>query len=136
MKTLAKDIMSKEIVSIEEGATIASALKLLFQHRITGMPVVDRAGRMIGVYSEFDVIRQLGGHLHDRESLKHELYEAPIEFTSDPHCISEDTSLSVIVKNFMDNKYRRLPVVDESGKLAGIITRRDLMRVFYYRATL
>jgi len=136
MKTLAKDIMSTELICIRRGAPISEALQLLINHKITGMPVVDETGKMVGILSEYDIIRQLSGHLCDRETLKNELYSAPIEFTGEPRAIQTTTSLSVIVKKFVNNKYRRLPVVDEEQRLVGMVTRRDLMRVFYYRATL
>lgn len=136
MKTLAKDIMSTEVLAIVEGTPIVDALKLLVNHRITGMPVVDKAGKMVGVISEYDIILQLSKHLTDRQSLRVELFEAPFTYTSPAKAVKTTTSLSAIVKTFVKDKNRRLPVVDENGKLVGIITRRDLIRIFYYRSVL
>jgi CBS domain-containing protein len=48
--------------------------------------------------------------------------------------VSEDTDLQEILERFIQLKCRRLPVLDRDGRLAGIISRRDVMKVLYYRA--
>lgn len=136
MKTYARDVMSTELLSIREGTTIGEALKMLMEHRITGMPVVDKNGKMVGVVSEYDIIAQLSPHLTSKNDMKAELFETPVNFSRKVKSVKESTSLSTVVKSFVNKSYRRLPVVNERGVLVGMITRRDLMRVFYYRAKL
>jgi len=136
MKTYAKDVMSTELLCIREGTTIGEALKMLMDHRITGMPVVDKEGKMVGVVSEYDIIAQLSPHLTSKNDMKSELFRAPVKFSRKVKSVKESTSLSTVVKSFVNKNYRRLPVVNEHGVLVGMITRRDLMRVFYYRAKL
>lgn len=136
MKTFAKDIMSTKIHSVRESTTIADALKLLINKKITGMPVVNDEGKIIGIVSEFDIINQLSVHLSDRKELKSELFLSQIQYSRETHTVEATASLDKVVKSFLRHKFRRLPVVDENGILIGMITRRDLMRVFYYRAVL
>ncbi len=136
MKTYAKDVMSTELLCIREGTTIGEALKMLMDHRITGMPVVDDDGKMVGVVSEFDIISQLSPHLTSSNDMKSELFRAPVQFSRKVKSVKESTSLSAVIKRFVNKSYRRLPVIDDHGRLVGMITRRDLMRVFYYRAKL
>jgi CBS domain-containing protein len=50
--------------------------------------------------------------------------------------VNEKTSLEEIMALFVASRFRRLPVVNSDGKLVGIVTRRDLMKLFYYRMTL
>ncbi|RYZ67301.1 MAG: CBS domain-containing protein, partial [Proteobacteria bacterium] len=59
-----------------------------------------------------------------------------ISYTKKVNAILETTPLEDIMKLFVTTKYRRLPVVDTQGVLVGIVTRRDLMRVIYYRSKL
>ena len=132
MDTLAQDIMATELITIHEGTTVEECLKTLINSRITGLPVVNAKNEMVGVVSEFDVLVQLSKH----KRLKPAVFQEPIEFTRDSETVEAHTPLSDVVHLFVGKKFRRLPVVDKKKRLIGIITRRDLMRVFYYRARL
>jgi CBS-domain-containing membrane protein len=132
MKTTAGDIMSTELLTIQENSSIGDAVKFLINHRITGMPVINKKGKMVGVVSEFDILQQI----HKARSLRPEAFLDPIQFSRNVDSVATTAPLEEVINRFIDSKYRRLPVTDKSGKLKGIITRRDLMRVFYYRAAL
>src|SRR5690606_24103632 len=131
-QTTAKDIMSTELIQATEQMTIEEALKILINNRITGLPVVDNTGKMKGVVSEYDLLNQIA----KSKKMDSKVFGECIHFSSKVDFITEDTPLSTIMKEFISTKYRRLPVLNQDGKLVGIITRRDLMRVFYYRARL
>lgn len=130
--TVAKDIMTTNLITIQEGDTIEEALKILVNHRVTGLPVVDKKGKMVGVISEYDIIQQLSKH----EQPKPAAFREKAKFSDKVFGLAETTPLPDIVKHFIDSKFRRIPIVDSKGRLTGIITRRDLMRVYFYRATL
>lgn len=132
MDTPASEIMSRDPLTAQEGMAIEEALKLLLNTKITGMPVVDAKGKMIGIISEYDILAQISKSKH----LKPEVFRKPITFSKTTDSVKATAPLSEIIERFITSKYRRLPVVDSSGKLVGIITRRDLMRVFYYRSKL
>ncbi len=132
MDTIAADIMSNEVLTIKDGISVEEALKLLINSRITGMPVVDEKGKMIGVMSEFDILAQIAAE----SSMKPEVFKKPAQYTHKVDSISEKAPLTEVIERFITSKYRRLPVTDKNGRLMGIITRRDLMRVFYYRSKL
>jgi CBS domain-containing protein len=132
MKTLARDIMSTEIISVRSGTSIEEALKLLVNSKITGLPVTDEEGRMVGVFSDYDVIAQISSGGEPTP----ERFKQPISFSKEIKAITEQTPLSEILELLVSSKYRRLPVVGREGKLVGMITRRDLMKLFYYRMTL
>jgi CBS-domain-containing membrane protein len=131
MKTTAQDIMTHEVLSIREGASLEDALKLLINNRITGLPVVNAKNEMVGIVSEYDIMAQIA----EMPSIESASLSEPFKFTKGAKAISASTGLKEIVSLFLDLKYRRLPVV-EKKKLVGIITRRDVMRLFYYRARL
>jgi len=131
-ETTAKEIMTRDLIRATEDMTIEEALKVLINHRITGLPVVDKKGKMTGVISEFDILT----HISSSKKKNAKIFQDKITYSKKIDAISEDTPLSKIVTEFIDTKYRRLPVVDRKGNLVGIITRRDLMKVYYYRARL
>jgi CBS domain-containing protein len=133
--SIAKDIMTKEVVVATPQTTIEEAIKLLVKYRITGLPVVDGAGKLVGVISEYDIIESLiprvtGGNLSE------EWLQQPIPCPSDRKVIviPESASLEKILQRFVKTKNRRLPVVNKSGKLVGVITRRDIIRLLFYRS--
>ena len=128
--TLAKDIMSRELVTAHETITVEEAIKLLVNNRITGFPVVDQANRLVGVLSELDVIKTIQENPDAGEiDLK-----GPVEFTRKVRSITEDTTWNDILKTFTEKKVRRLPVIDREGRLTGIISRRDIMKVLFYNS--
>lgn len=136
MKTTAQEIMSTEILKAHPKMTVEEVLRILVNSRITGLPVVDPAGKMVGVVSEYDIIQQFSENLAKPKSTRDDIFQMSIQYTPKARSVHTSTPLRNIVKRFIKYKYRRLPVVDDNGALVGIITRRDLMRVFYYRAKL
>ncbi|MDR3606140.1 MAG: CBS domain-containing protein [Oligoflexia bacterium] len=124
--------MSTEVLTIQEGAPVEDVLKLLINHRITGIPVVNAKREMVGVVSEYDLMAQIA----KVDSANKVDLSAPFEYTKGARTISTGTDLDEVVHQMLDQKFRRLPVVDEQNKLVGIITRRDIIRMYYYRARL
>ena len=128
--TLAKDIMSIKLIVAREGMNVEEALKLLVNNKITGLPVVNASGEMVGILSEYDIIARVGkGKTIDADS-----FRGTIPFTKHVEAVAEDTNLETILERFISLKCRRLPVLDNAGRLVGIISRRDVMKVLYYRA--
>ncbi len=131
METKARDIMSKKIQTARDGMTVEEAIKLLVNKKVTGVPVTDYEGIMIGILSEYDILKQLSG-----SRIESKAFNKPIVYSRHILAVDQDTPLEAVVNEFLDKKVRRLPVTDRKGKLVGIITRRDLMRVYYYRSRL
>lgn len=130
--SLARDVMSTAVSTLKADATLEIALKALVNKKVTGMPVVDANKKMIGMLSEYDILKQIA----KQKKMNAEVFQQVIEYASNVQTISDDTPLHEIVHLFVNAKFRRLPVVNEKNELVGIITRRDLMKVYYYRATL
>ena len=132
MSTTAKDIMSTEVLKITRDTTLEEALKILVNRQITGVPVVDAKGKMVGVLSDFDVLSQVA----TAKKLDPQVFQDPVRYTSKVDAIQEGTPLQEILLKFIQKKYRRLPVLNKSGKLVGIVSRRDLIRLYFYRSKL
>ena len=132
MKTTARDIMSSKLIVAREGMNIEDAVKLLVNNKVTGLPVVNAEGCMVGIISEYDIIARVG----KSKEIDPALFKDAIPYSSKVESVSEDTPLQEILTRFIELKCRRLPVLDEGKRLVGIISRRDVMKVLYYRAKL
>lgn len=130
MKTTARDIMSSRLIVAKEGMNVEDALKLLVNNKITGLPVVNGTGQMVGIISEYDIIARVG----NQKKLDSDTFKGDLPYTKIVEAVAEDTSLEDILDRFIKAKCRRLPVLDKDGRLVGIISRRDVMKVLYYRA--
>ncbi|HUG67892.1 MAG TPA: CBS domain-containing protein [Pirellulaceae bacterium] len=115
-----KDIMTNRAVAVGPETTIDEAIDLLLDHRVSGLPVVDKEGLLLGVISEIDVIDLV--------------YKAEIQgsivrdyMTRDAHSLDVDSSLDDAAAIFCRKTIRRIPIVRD-GRLVGIISRRDLIR--------
>lgn len=132
MKTTARDIMSSKLIVAREGMNIEDAVKLLVNNKVTGLPVVNEEGCMVGIISEYDIIARVG----KSKEIDPALFKDAIPYSSKVESVNEDTPLQEILTRFIELKCRRLPVLDEAKRLVGIISRRDVMKVLYYRAKL
>ena len=134
---LAKDIMTREVVVATPETTIEDTIKLLVNHRITGLPVVDGSRKLVGIVSEYDIICSLGKDGWRTEIDPSWLKKTiPAKTKDKVGTVGEDETLENVVEQFMNTKNRRLPVVSPDGKLVGMITRRDIIRLLFYRSRL
>lgn len=114
------DIMTDRFVAVSPDTTIDETITLLLEHGVSGLPVVDDNGKLLGVISEIDIIGLV--------------YEADIEasrvgdhMTCDVQTLDVDASLDDAAGGFCTQSVRRFPVVRD-GRLVGILSRRDLIR--------
>ena len=138
----AKDVMTTNVVSVQSGTSITQAVRLMLQKRISGLPVVDDAGQLVGVVTEGDFVRRaetstekhrprwlellLGpGRLADDYVRTHGRKVEEI-MTRDPVTAVEDTSLDEIVKMMEKRQIKRVPVV-RGRQLIGIVSRANLL---------
>ncbi|MCB4792048.1 MAG: CBS domain-containing protein [Elusimicrobia bacterium] len=118
----AKDIMTKNVITISPDATLADVAELLDAKKITGVPVVDGEGKVIGVITEKDILNfafQFVTNLHATR-VKEAMTVKVVSFTS-------DTDIDKISECFTKSLFRRVPIIDD-GKLVGILSRRDIIR--------
>lgn len=116
MKT-ARDIMQSDLIRVRRDESLRRALTLLIDNDISGLPVVDGEGRLVGVLSEKDVLK-----------IFYEPSADSVEavMTKDPTSLSIDTPLVEVIDCLMANDFRRVFVLDR-GKLVGLVSRADLM---------
>lgn len=143
---LARDIMTRKVITIGKDTTIEEIAHLLVDANISGVPVVDEENRVIGMVTQTDllykdieprfpaVVELLGGLIflkgvkqYNEELKKLVATKAEDIMTKDIVTISEDTTAEEIAKIMVEKKINRIPVVTD-GKLVGIVTRADMMR--------
>ena len=113
----AHTFMSKQVLSITAGTRIYFAVKMLQTHRISGAPVVDNSVHLIGIISDYDLLLQAA--TRDVSS--------PLEYRHDVLAIDLDTPLKEVIVHLYRTKYRRLPVVDKTRKVVGVVSRIDVL---------
>jgi CBS domain-containing protein len=139
----AKDIMTRRVISISPDASILEAAHLMLQHRISGLPVVDPAGVLIGIVTEGDFLRraETGTERNRPRWLEFVLGpgRAAADFThshgrkvgevmsDSPYSVSEDTPLDEIVSLMERHRIKRVPVIRDAH-VVGIVSRANLMR--------
>ena len=116
----AKQIMNCSILSIDPDDTIDRAISLLIEHRISGLPVVDKAGGLVGVISEFDLLELICDCQDEKQTVSHYM-------SGDVCSVDVDADWVEVADHFRRTHMRRLPVT-QNGKLVGIITRHDLIK--------
>lgn len=139
-----RDVMTTPVRSVRTDTPLKEVARLLVEHRISGLPVVDEAGVVVGVISETDFLTKESGppehrsrfgwltgaartEAHDRQV--REATTAGGAMTSPADTIEADRPLAEAARRMVDARRNRLPVV-EDGRLLGIVTRADIVRTF------
>lgn len=134
------DVMSTDVVTVGEGTSCKDVAQIMTDHRANAVPVVTDDGRVIGMVSEADVLRKqerdfprfaAGLPRRTRRERARTRARCAAELMSSPAItIHPDAPLGAAAGLMNGHRVRRLPVVDLSGKLIGIVSRRDLLSVF------
>lgn len=142
------DIMVRKVISVGPDATVREVASLMLERRISGVPVVSDARRVLGVISEGDLIRRpeietdrvgaswlhlfLSDEERARDFVKSHGRKAREVMTQPAICATPDTQLAVVVQLMERHRIKRLPVL-EHDRLAGLVTRADLLRALVAR---
>ncbi len=136
------EIMTREVVTVGESAGYREIVETLASHRISAVPVVDADGNVVGVVSEADLLHKVelaGEETHSRLFERKQVREArekagagsAIDLMSAPAVvIGEHESVATAAKIMDAERVKRLPVVTLYGKLVGIVSRGDVLRLF------
>ena len=139
----AADVMTSNVISIEPNASILQAIRLMLQHRISGLPVTDTSGAVVGILTEGDLLRRNETGTQRRRPRWLEFLVGPgrlaTEYvhasgrkvhevmTRDVHSIGEESKLDEVVALMERHRIKRLPVLKDK-KLVGIVSRANLIR--------
>ncbi len=138
---LAKDVMTTKIVKVSPDNSIRQACKIMLDYHVSGIPVVDDDGHLLGIISEGDLIRrtELGGGVFAPTEIampaderadayvKRCSWKVGDTMSRDPVTIDEETSLIRVAQLMQEHGIKRVPVM-RAGELIGIVGRADLLQ--------
>ncbi len=142
MRIPVQNVMTTRVITVKGNTDLQEAARLLSENRISGMPVVDDANKVIGVISEADLLVLAGMQKEHsfRDILRSILGErVPTRKRGDkvqdvmsfpPITSKADDDMKEVAQIFNERRIKRLPVVDNDGTLLGIISRADIVRAF------
>lgn len=139
MNATVRDIMTTHVVAVRKNASFKDMAARLREHRVSAFPVLDDNDRVIGVVSEADLLTKealefggakVSGILHHREQAKAAGLTAAELMTAPPVTIGPKDFVSHAARLMYSRRVKRLPVVDDDGRLIGIISRADVLSVY------
>ncbi|MFN2466351.1 MAG: HPP family protein [Candidatus Dormibacteria bacterium] len=116
-QTRVGEIMTRNVLTATAETAVVDVVRLMAKNRITGLPVVDPDGRLIGVVSESDIIGKAGDTVADI-------------MTNGSWTVNEETTLGDAAEVMLRRRIRRLPVVSDDNELIGLLSRSDLISFF------
>jgi CBS domain-containing protein len=145
-KTVA-DVMSRDPITVRAETPLKEAIQILAERRISGLPVIDDTGKLVGIISETDLMWQETGvtppayimfldsviYLKNPAAYDRDLHKALGQtvgevMSKNPVTISPDKSLREAARIMHDRSVHRLPVLEDEGQVIGILTRGDVIR--------
>lgn len=143
----ARDIMTTEVVTISPQADVTEAVRILLEKKINGLPVVDALGSLVGIICQSDLVRMQkslpipslftlwdgfvplsSAALLETEVKRIAASKVSDAMTAEVVTISPDISLDEIAALMVDQKFHTLPVIDDTGRLVGIVGKKDILR--------
>jgi CBS domain-containing protein len=138
----ARNVMTPDVVSVPPDASVGTAAQLMLQKRISGVPVIDDRGRLVGILSEGDFLRRAETGTGRRRPRWIEFFMGPGRLadeyvrlsgrkvrdvmTQEVRTVPPDAPLEQVVRLMERHNIKRVPVVD-GGKVVGIVTRANLL---------
>ena len=119
------EFMDQVVPTIGPDMQIMKAVDFLLRHRVTGVPVVDSDGGLLGIITETDLLKLVTEGIRGQPPTEATVAEY---MSTDVVTVPPTMDIYYVAGIFLKNKFRRLPVV-EDGKIVGAITRFDLLRV-------
>lgn len=138
------NIMSKDVVSVEFGTELAEAWAKLQSHDLTALPVIDRGRRVIGIVTKADFLHHAESEMHEGlgQRLSNLLRPSQLTHTEKHEVIGQIMSKEVytaeanqsivdLVPLMSDSEVHQMPVIDEQGKLVGMISQTDMIAALF-----
>lgn len=141
------DVMSRDPILVHPQTPLKEAIQILAEKRISGLPVIDNTGKLVGIISETDLMWQETGvtppayimildsviYLQNPGTYERDLHKALGQtvgevMSKNPLTVSPDKSLKEAAQLIQEHRVHRLPVLDNGGKVIGILTRGDIIR--------
>lgn len=120
------DYMTKDVITFTPDQSIADAMDIFLEHRVSGAPVVNENGKIVGILSEIDCLRIMVDEAY--HNLHHGKITVSEYMSNNVNTVSVDMDVLDCAQKFLRTHYRRFPVVDVQGRLKGQVSRRDILQ--------
>jgi CBS domain-containing protein len=140
MSTTVGDVMTSKVIAVKRSADYKEICSVLRQYRVSACPVINDAGKVVGIVSEADLLYKVAdpnppsGLIRLRwklgEESKVNAVTAGQLMTSPAISIHQDAPIAVAARVMQERRVRRLPVVGPDGMLIGVVSRTDLLSVY------
>lgn len=144
----AMEIMTKDVITVTPEATVKEIVKLVVEHKISGVPVVDAAGKLVGIVTEGDLLhKEVAPRLPDvinilgaiiyfhgvkryHEDFKKLMAGTAQELmTAEVITVGPEADADAVGELMISRNIKRVPVINAEGKLLGIISRADIVKM-------
>lgn len=146
---LVKDVMVKEVISVEPEMKLIEAARIIMEHNFDGVPVVDNENKLVGILTEYDLIEKSSSiHLptfqkilenlkvlkqdnsdFQKEAKKISALKVKDAMNSDPLTLDPETPFEEMVKTFREHhRVNPIPVIDKEKKVIGVVSRFDVLK--------
>lgn len=136
-----RDVMTEDVISIRPETPYKAMIEQLVEADVSGLPVIDESGALVGIVTEADLVSKegFGGHRRRGLALFADVFAAPTwtqkasgwtaadVMTKDLVVCAPDEDLSSAARRMLERRVKRMPVVDADGGVVGIVTRHDLL---------
>ena len=138
------DFMARDVVALQDSASLSEAAQLLVDKNIRGAPVINKDGKLVGVLSQHDFLYKAAGRRAPGRGSgarserfaanavrwdKIEALTVSDAMSPDPFTVKEDTTMQEAAALLLENRYGRLIVVDDDNSLVGLLSCTDMMEL-------
>lgn len=141
-----KEIMTKDVISLKPDESVRSALDILFKMRISGLPVIDNNGKLVGMFTEKELIakilpsyvKNVGRFVYNEnpKAIRQKIIginELKVKdiMRKEVVTVDEDTTLCEVAHLMLMQKARRIPVYNKAKDVVGIIARGEVVKALF-----
>ena len=139
---LVSEVMTRKVITLKDTMPVAEAWEIMLKHLLKALPVLNAGGDVVGVLTDEDLVERAGiqQRLSVAERLDEQMLQSELDslrasllkvadvMTSPATTILSNESLGVAAARMAEHRIKRLPVLDESGKLIGVLSRVDVLK--------
>lgn len=130
MSAKVRDVMTRDVVSVHSYAPFKDIARTLFDREISAVPVLDDTCHVIGIVCAADLVEQLARRPRDGAHRETRAVSAQMLMTSPVVSVTAETDAVAAARLMYRNAVKHLPVVNDSGRLVGIVSEKDLLSVY------
>jgi CBS domain-containing protein len=122
LETPVSEVMARDPIVVDAGATVVTAVNVMNERR-TGCVLVQRDGKLVGIFTERDVLRKVIFRANNQA------WTVESVMTADPETLPETASVAYALNKMSVDGYRHIPIVDAAGRAVGVVSVKDIVHL-------